>query len=91
MALNGSVRLKMLAKIITPQNLTNVGYPVFLKNTPIKTGNARSHTFKNSDEIDANYPYATRLDNGWSRQSPNGMVVPTIKAVRDYIKKVTGA
>jgi deoxyribose-phosphate aldolase len=91
MALNGSVHLKLLAKNITSQKLTDVAFPVFYRNTPIKTGNARSHTYKGTNEIDAAYPYAKRLDHGWSRQSPAGMVAPTVQAVRAYIRKVTGA
>jgi len=91
MALNGQLRLQMIKKEITAQKMTDVGYPVFVKNTPIKTGNARAHTFKGTDEIDASYPYAVPLDNGWSRQSPNGMVKPTMAAIRAYIKKTLGA
>lgn len=83
-------RVKQIKKVLDPNNLTNVGFPVFVKNTPIKTGNARSHTFKGNGEIDAAYPYAQRLDRGWSRQSPQGMVKPTIAAIRAYIKKQLG-
>jgi hypothetical protein len=90
-ALNGSVRLSMISKEITAQKMTDVGYPVFYRNTPVRTGNARHHTLKSTDEIDALYPYAQRLDQGWSRQSPNGMVKPTMAAVREYIKKTLGA
>ena len=91
MALKGSLRLKMISKEITNQKLVDVGFPVFVNNTPIKTGNARRRTVKTTDEIDANYPYALRLENGWSRQSPQGMVKPTLRAIRDYIKKTLGA
>jgi len=90
MATNIQNRIKQIQKVLDPKNLTNVAYPVFLKNTPIKTGNARSHTVKNVDEIEANYPYARRLDNGYSRQSPAGMTKPTIAAVRAYIKQTLG-
>jgi hypothetical protein len=83
-------RLKLVKKTLDPNNLANVGYPVFLKNTPIKTGNARSKTVKGNGEIDANYPYAKRLDQGYSRQSPAGMSKPTIAAIRAYIKKTLG-
>lgn len=55
----------------------------FVKNTPIRTGNARRHTTLNGDTIKAKYPYAQKLDEGYSKQSPNGMVKPTV----DYIKK----
>jgi hypothetical protein len=90
MALKGVDRLRNIQTQITPQILTDVAYPVFVKSTPIKSGNARRHTVKAATEIDANYPYAVRLDNGWSRQSPKGMVAPTLDAVRAYIRKVLG-
>ena len=90
MALKGSLRLEFIAKNITSKQLTDVAYPVFVANTPIRTGNARRRTVKGTDEIDANYPYAQRLDNGWSRQSPQGMTKPTIAAVQAYVKKTLG-
>ena len=90
MATNIQQRLAKVKKVLDAQNLTNVGYPVFYKNTPIKTGNARSHTVKGKTEIDANYAYARRLDDGYSRQSPAGMVKPTIAAIRAYIKAQLG-
>jgi hypothetical protein len=83
-------RIAKIQKVLDPKNLATVGFPVFIKNTPVKTGFARRHTVKNNDEITAQYPYAKRLDNGWSKQSPNGMVKPTIAAIRDYIKKQLG-
>lgn len=79
-------RLKRLKKNLDAKNLTNIAYPVFVRNTPIDTGNARSKTVKYPTEIQARYPYAQRLDTGWSRQSPNGMVKPTIEAVNRYIR-----
>lgn len=84
-------RLKYIEKSITSKELIDVGYPVFLKNTPIDTGNARRHTTKTTSSIDANYPYAQRLDNGYSKQSPHGMVQPTIDAMRTYINKKLGS
>lgn len=91
MTLNAVKRLEYIQKTITPKELIdNAGYPTFIKSTPVKTGNARRHTKKTSTEIDANYPYAKRLDEGWSRQSPKGMIAPTIAAIRAYIKKKLG-
>lgn len=87
---NTRSRVQSLAKNLTAKNLIDVGYPVFVKNTPVKSGYARRHTSKNSSEIVADYPYAQRLDTGYSRQSLNGMTKPTIKAMRDYVAKVLG-
>jgi hypothetical protein len=55
----------------------------FKAHTPIKTGYARSHTFLSKDTIVGAYPYAQRLDDGYSRQAPDGMSNPT----EAYIKK----
>jgi hypothetical protein len=54
----------------------------FVKETPVRTGRARQSTDVLKNSIVANYPYAQRLDEGWSRQSPEGMTQPTI----DYIE-----
>jgi hypothetical protein len=83
-------RLKLIRKTLDSNNLVNVGFPVFLRNTPIRSGNARSKTIKGNGEINAAYPYARRLDNGYSRQSPAGMSKPTIAAIRAYIKQTLG-
>lgn len=88
MALKCVKRLEQIEKDLTPKTLVDVGFPVFVENTPVRSGNARSHTYKRNDEIDAKYPYAVRLNQGWSRQRPKGMVEPTVKAVRDYVAKM---
>ena len=76
---------------LTAQNLTKVAYNYFVKVTPIDTGNARNKTKLNGNQIDAQYPYAQRLDRGWSRQAPKGMTKPTIDYLRRYIQKqITG-
>ena len=51
--------------------------------TPIRTGNARNKTSLSGNSIRANYPYAGRLDEGYSKQAPSGMTDPTIA----YIEK----
>jgi hypothetical protein len=57
-------------------------YAFFVKETPVRTGRARQSTDLVKNSIVANYPYAQRLDQGWSRQSPEGMTQPTV----DYIE-----
>jgi hypothetical protein len=56
--------------------------------TPIRTGNARRNTFKTADGVDANYPYAARLDEGYSRQAPRGMSDPTIAYMEQVFDKL---
>ena len=58
--------------------------------TPVRKGNARRKTTLQNEKIEANYPYAQRLDEGWSKKNPDGMVKPTILAIRAYIKKTLG-
>ena len=56
---------------------------VFVKNTPIRSGNARRSTSLQGKTIKANYNYAKRLDEGYSKQAPDGMVKPT----EDFIQQ----
>lgn len=61
----------------------------FKELTPIDTGNARkSTTLKNNKTILANYPYAQRLNEGWSRQAPQGMFKPFLKWLRQQSKLI---
>ena len=71
--------------------------PKFKENTPVATGNARQNTKlkkrKKNYAIHASYPYAGRLDEGWSSRRPKGMTAPTERdidsLVASYIKRVT--
>ena len=57
--------------------------------TPIRTGNARRSThLQGKDTIVANYPYAERLDEGWSRQAPRGMTIPFEKWLEKKFRKI---
>lgn len=84
-------RLNEIKQKISEQQLADAAYKYFVNITPKDTGNARRNTSLSGNEIRAKYPYATRLDNGWSRQAPKGMVKPTIQFLRDYIRKILGA
>ncbi len=70
--------------------LPDEAYDVFRKETPIRTGNARSRTQLRGDTIEANYPYAQRLDDGYSRQSPRGMILPTMQYLRKRFRQIIG-
>lgn len=50
----------------------------FHRITPRDTGNARRNTRLKEKQILADYGYAGRLDEGWSRQAPTGMSDPSI-------------
>jgi hypothetical protein len=67
--------------------LAKEAYGFFKQTTPVDTGRARRNTKLSGDEILAQYPYAVRLDQGYSRQAPDGMTRPTEKFVERYIKR----
>lgn len=90
---SASMKVFVNRNLITPalasiqaqlQALPGKAYMEFVKNTPIKSGNARRKTsLQGNNKIKAAYPYASRLDAGYSKQKPQGMTKPT----RTYIKK----
>ena len=80
-------RIDQLEKALNPNVMAKEAYEYFRDITPVRTGNARNRTRLQRDEIQANYAYAQRLDDGWSRQAPRGMTAPTEKFIRDYINK----
>lgn len=62
----------------------------FRQITPRRSGNAQSKTRYNDKEIVGNYPYAQRLDNGYSRQAPDGMSEPTLRYFESNLEKDLG-
>ena len=80
-------RIDQLQQALSPDNLAKEAYEYFRDITPIRSGNAQRNTKLRSNEIQADYAYAQRLDDGWSRQAPRGMTGPTEKFIRDYINK----
>lgn len=58
--------------------------------TPIDTGNARRNTRLVNDTIEANYPYAVPLDNGHSKQAPQGMTKPFARWVQEKARYIFG-
>ena len=90
MALNAQNRIQQVRRVLDENSLTRVAYRYFRSITPKDTGNARRNTRQSNNEIRAEYPYARRLDNGYSKQAPKGMVTPTIEYLRKYIKDQLG-
>jgi hypothetical protein len=76
-------RIKAKLKLL-PQE----AYKEFVKETPIRSGRARRSTKLNGNVINANYPYAKRLDEGYSQQSPDGMTTPTEAFVKKRVKQI---
>lgn len=56
--------------------------------TPKRSGNARRRTKLQGSKIKANYNYAVPLDNGYSRQAPDGMSKPTERFIKQQLKKI---
>lgn len=84
-------RLTELSKALNPEKMAKEAFNYFKDITPIRSGNARRNTRLQGDEIQAQYPYAGRLDTGYSPQAPQGMTKPTEKFIQEYIKKQTGS
>jgi hypothetical protein len=72
------------------KTLPKEAYDYFVDSTPIRTGRARRSTRLRGNVVDANYPYAERLDEGYSRQSPKGMSGPTEKFLEKRINDLIG-
>jgi hypothetical protein len=94
MALNLNVRDSITASVgrmkRSMAGLPKEAYHECVKNTPIDTGNARRKTTLQGHEIQAKYPYAKRLDEGYSKQAPRGMVEPTEKFLQKRLKQIIG-
>jgi hypothetical protein len=75
-----------------PDDTLKNAYPILRKNTPIRNGNARRKTVLRlgKDTILSNYGYAGKLDEGWSRQAPEGFTKPTIEHMKSYVKRKIG-
>jgi hypothetical protein len=60
----------------------------WVRATPIRTGNARRKTRLRGDTIEADYPYAQRLDEGYSPQAREGMSEPTQRFIDRAIRAI---
>ena len=77
--------------------LPQEAYAEFVKNTPVRTGNAKRNTKLKGKTIEASYNYAAVLDKGrhmtrrgmrGSEDAPNGMTQPTILHLKKRIKEI---
>ena len=99
-ALTARLRKKQTALAKLPKE----GYTEFVRLTPIgrpKTwknpkppkhyvpGNAKHSTkLENNQTIVGDYPYAQRLDKGWSKQAPKGILEPFTKWWLAQLKRI---
>lgn len=70
-----------------PKDLPKEMLQEFVKNTPIRSGNARKNTRLRQDTIVADYAYSQRLEDGYSKQAPRGMIEPTIEWLEDEVNR----
>jgi hypothetical protein len=80
-------KLNSIKSLLNENKIATEGAKYMQSITPIKGGNARRNTIVNGNLIEANYPYAKRLDEGWSKQNQIGLIDPTMKHMEEYIKK----
>jgi hypothetical protein len=90
---NSSVFQKRMKKLSgLPSFLIKEALQITKDNTPIASGNARRNTKKQSNKIISDYAYAGRLNDGYSRQAPQGFTKPTIEQLDDeannYVRKI---
>lgn len=69
--------------------IPSLAHREFVAKTPVRSGNARRSTDLRTNEIQANYPYAVRLEKeSWSKQAPNGMTEPTVETIRSQLRSL---
>ena len=81
-----SSSLKRIQKKLS--NVPKEAYKEFVSDTPIRSGNARRKTKLKGKTIVADYPYAKRLDEGYSKQSPDGMTKPTEAFIQKRVAQI---
>jgi hypothetical protein len=70
-------------------SLLENAYKYFVSITPYQSGNARRNTKLTRDSIEADYPYAERLDTGWSKQfEGKGMTGPTEQFLENEVQNI---
>lgn len=83
-------KLREISIVLDENKLADEGAKYMESITPYKSGNAKRHTSANGNMIQANYPYAQRLDDNWSKQTKGkGLVKPTIDHLEELIRKGT--
>ena len=68
-------------------DLPTEAYKHFKEVTPERSGNAKRKTRLDGNKIVADYPYSQRLDEGYSKQAPKGMVEPTEQWIQQEVDR----
>ena len=104
MAKNCITRLNKVLQTLDNKEVSDQAYDYYRDETPVgnprlwkskapknyRPGNAKRNTRQVGNDIEANYAYAARLENGWSTQAPDGMTKPTIERIRQYVLQKLG-
>ena len=85
---NNKITSDIAKKIKQLNAVPQQAFVFFVAQTPVRTGNARRHTHLNKQTIHAEYPYAERLDHGYSRQAPSGMTRPTSRFIKKTVDNI---
>ena len=90
---NSSVFEKRMKKLaVLPKFLLADALRLTKENTPVASGNARNKTTIKGNKVVSDYAYAGRLDDGYSKQAPQGFTKPTIEQLDDkaksYVRKI---
>jgi len=81
-------KLREISIMLDENKLADEGARFMESITPYKSGNAKRHTSADGNIIRADYPYAQRLDDNWSKQTKGkGLVKPTIDHLEELIRK----
>lgn len=78
-----SQSLKKLEQVL--EKLPEKALDIWIQNTPKKSGNARRKTKLKGKTIHADYAYAVPLNQGSSKQAPNGISEPTAEALNKHL------
>jgi hypothetical protein len=68
-------------------DLPRVAHEEFIRNTPVRSGNARRNTRLQGTKIVADYAYSGELDAGRSPQAPQGMTQPTEQWIQQEVDR----
>ena len=79
-------RMKKLDQV--PNQLMRNAFTELKDKTPVRSGNARNKTKLRRNTIRSDYPYAGRLDEGWSKQAPKGFTEPTLEFMDKNVDKL---
>lgn len=88
MSANNRITPSLMRIVSKLSTVPKKAFDVFIANTPVASGNARRKTKLVGNAIRADYAYATRLDEGYSRKRPEGMTKPTERFLSDEVKKI---